>query len=126
MVRLLVILALVAGPLLAQESKPEIKLLINSADEPMAKAVSFEKSAAFLDHQSQAWTAIKKCGTCHTTVAWTPAGLPVGVQVVAPFLEDRTALRFAPGFTPPPAPEREALPPPPRPSPGDEPPPKAM
>lgn len=37
-----------------------------------------------------------------------------------------TALRFAPGFTPPPAPDREAIPPPPRPSPGDEPPPKAM
>jgi amidase len=40
----------------------------------------------------------------------TPAGLPVGVQIVAPYLEDRTAIDFAAriereigGFVPPPA-----------------------
>jgi len=28
-------------------------------------------------------------------IGLTPSGLPVGIQVVAPFMEDRTALRFA-------------------------------
>jgi amidase len=39
----------------------------------------------------------------------TPSGLPVGVQIVAPYLEDRTAIDFAAriereigGFVPPP------------------------
>jgi squalene-hopene/tetraprenyl-beta-curcumene cyclase len=51
----------------AQEVKQsEIKLLINSADEPIVKKMSLEKTAAFLDHQSRAWTQVKKCGTCHT------------------------------------------------------------
>lgn len=42
-------------------------------------------------------------------VGLTPSGLPVGIQIVAPFLEDRTALRFAQiledlvgGYQPPP------------------------
>jgi amidase len=42
-------------------------------------------------------------------VGLTPAGLPVGIQIVAPYLEDRTALRFAHhveellgGYRPPP------------------------
>ncbi|MCC6436632.1 MAG: amidase [Acidimicrobiales bacterium] len=42
-------------------------------------------------------------------IGLTPGGLPVGVQIVAPFLEDRTALRFARfvealtgGYRPPP------------------------
>ena len=42
-------------------------------------------------------------------IGLTPAGLPVGIQIVAPYLEDATALRFAHlletllgGYTPPP------------------------
>src|SRR6476661_1022591 len=50
----------------AQEEVKEIKLLVNSPDEPIAKTMSLAKSAEFLDHQSRAWTQIKKCGTCHT------------------------------------------------------------
>lgn len=53
-------------PASAQEVKPRIKLLVNSPDEPMAKESSFAKAAAFLDHQSRAWTQVRKCGTCHT------------------------------------------------------------
>jgi len=34
----------------------DIKLLINDPDEPMAKKISFAKTAEFLDHQSRAWT----------------------------------------------------------------------
>jgi amidase len=47
--------------------------------------------------------------TC-VPIGRTRAGLPVGMQVVAPYLEDRTALQFAKqlegllgGFVPPPA-----------------------
>jgi amidase len=43
-------------------------------------------------------------------IGLSPAGLPIGVQIIAPFLEDRTSLRFAElierafgGFVAPPA-----------------------
>lgn len=63
------ILAALGTAAMAQDVKdaaPEIKLLINSPDEPFVKTMSFAKTAEFLDHQSRAWTQIKKCGTCHT------------------------------------------------------------
>ncbi len=50
----------------AQDAKPEIKLKAIVPDEPLAKTMSLAKTAEFLDHQSRAWTAVKKCGTCHT------------------------------------------------------------
>src|SRR2546423_7087591 len=50
----------------AQAVKPDLKLLVNSADEPVVKTMSLDTTAAFLDHQSRAWPQIKKCGTCHT------------------------------------------------------------
>ncbi|MDR3635690.1 MAG: hypothetical protein P4L84_17945, partial [Isosphaeraceae bacterium] len=42
----------------------------NSAEEPLAKVASFERSAAFLDSVSLDWTRERKCGTCHTNYAY--------------------------------------------------------
>src|SRR5262249_45178324 len=38
----------------------------NDPEEPLAKQLSFEKAAQFLDGVSAAWTRERKCGTCHT------------------------------------------------------------
>lgn len=50
----------------AEEPKTERKLLVNSAEAPRAQRFSLEQAAAYLDHQSQVWTAQRKCGACHT------------------------------------------------------------
>src|SRR6266699_3917402 len=73
-----------------QEKVPEIKLLVNSPDEPIAKTMSLAKTAEFLDHQSRAWTQIKKCGTCHTNYPYLMARGQLG--------GDLTALREVRGF----------------------------
>lgn len=80
----------------AQEAKPEIKLLVNSPDEPVAKQVSFARTAEFLDHQSRAWTQVRKCGTCHTNYPYLMVrsqlgGDQSGVQEVRGFFEKRIA-----------------------------------
>ena len=64
-------------------SAQDIKLLINSPDEPVAKTISFAKSAEFLDHQSRAWTQIKKCGTCHTNFPYLVARGQLGGDLTA-------------------------------------------
>src|SRR5580765_7568879 len=74
----------------AQDAKKDLKLLVNSPDEPMAKEMSFTKTAAFLDHQSRAWTETKKCGTCHTNFPYLMARGQLG--------GDLTALMEARGF----------------------------
>ena len=74
----------------AQEVKRDIKLLINSPDEPVAKTMSLGKAAEFLDHQSRAWTQVKKCGTCHTNYPYLLARGQLG--------GDLTALREVRGF----------------------------
>jgi squalene-hopene/tetraprenyl-beta-curcumene cyclase len=60
----LLVLAVLTSTAPAQA--PQAKLKINSANEPMAREFSLERSAAFLDNQSLAWTQGRKCGTCHT------------------------------------------------------------
>lgn len=80
----------------AQEVKQDIKLLINSADEPLVKKMSLAKTADFLDHQSRAWTQIKKCGTCHTNYPYLLARGQLGgdmaaLQEVRGFFEKRIA-----------------------------------
>src|SRR5438067_7794415 len=80
----------------AQEVKQDIKLLINSTDEPVVKKMSLAKTAAFLDHQSRAWTQIKKCGTCHTNYPYLIARGQLGgdlsaLQEVRGFFENRIA-----------------------------------
>lgn len=93
---LVIPLALLVGLATGQEPKHEVKLLVNVPDEPMAKAVSFEKSAEFLDHQSKAWTAIKKCGTCHTNYPYLMVRGQLGgdlsaLKEVRGFFENRIA-----------------------------------
>jgi squalene-hopene/tetraprenyl-beta-curcumene cyclase len=42
----------------------------NRADEPFAKRLSLEKTRNFLDEMAVNWTREKKCGTCHTNIAY--------------------------------------------------------
>jgi squalene-hopene/tetraprenyl-beta-curcumene cyclase len=42
----------------------------NTSDEPLAAKFSAHKAAAFLDQVSLAWTAERKCGSCHTNYAY--------------------------------------------------------
>jgi squalene-hopene/tetraprenyl-beta-curcumene cyclase len=74
----------------AQDAKQEAKLLINSPDEPVAKKMSLAKTAEFLDHQSRAWTQMRKCGACHTNYPYLVARGQLG--------GDSTALREVRGF----------------------------
>src|ERR1043166_7709802 len=74
----------------AQDAKQDLKLLVNSPDEPIAKEMSLAKTAAFLDHQSRAWTETKKCGTCHTNFPYLMVRGQLG--------GDLTALKEVRGF----------------------------
>ena len=42
----------------------------NRPDEPFAKTLSLEKTRDFLDEMAVNWTREKKCGTCHTNIAY--------------------------------------------------------
>lgn len=42
----------------------------NTADEPVARKVSFRNAAGFLDSVAVEWTRKRKCGTCHTNFAY--------------------------------------------------------
>ena len=54
-----------------QGAGPEdVKLTPNSPDEPLAKALSLEKAAGFLDAVALDWTRKRNCGTCHTNYAY--------------------------------------------------------
>ena len=64
--------------------------MINAPDEPIVKTMSLAKSAEFLDHQSRAWTQIKKCGTCHTNFPYLMVRGQLG--------GDLTALQEVRGF----------------------------
>src|SRR5207244_2057496 len=80
----------------AQEVKQGIKLLINAPDEPVAKQMSFARTAEFLDHQARAWTETKKCGTCHTNFPYLMARAQLGgnltaLKEVRGFFENRVA-----------------------------------
>lgn len=80
----------------AQDVTPALKLLVNSPDEPIAKQMSLAKAAGFLDHQSRAWTQIKKCGTCHTNFPYLLSRGQLGgdltaLQEVRGFFENRIA-----------------------------------
>src|SRR5271165_2998040 len=91
--------ALLLGPgsiASAQEVKQDIKLLVNSPDEPVAKTLSLARTAEFLDHQSRAWTQVRKCGTCHTNYPYLLARGQLGgdlsaLKEVRGFFENRIA-----------------------------------
>jgi squalene-hopene/tetraprenyl-beta-curcumene cyclase len=69
----------------------------NSADEPLAKSLSLEASARFLDAASVHWTQNRKCATCHTNVAYLMARPALtdspseGMALVRRFFESRVA-----------------------------------
>ena len=78
----------------ASAQEPTLKLLVNSPDEPIAKTMSLAKTAEFLDHQSRAWTHVKKCGTCHTNYPYLLSRGSLGgdlaaLQEVRGFFEKR-------------------------------------
>src|ERR1041385_2478231 len=80
----------------ASVSAQELKLSINSPDEPFAKTVSLDKAAAVLDNQSLAWTEGRKCGTCHTNFPYLLArpllkGDMAAHDEVRKFFENRIA-----------------------------------
>jgi squalene-hopene/tetraprenyl-beta-curcumene cyclase len=60
----------IAGSLSAAEN---VKATPNKPDEPLAKLLSLEKAAEFLDVTSQTWTEQRKCGTCHTNYPYLMA-----------------------------------------------------
>ena len=41
-----------------------------SPDEPLAKTLSMERAAGYLDEVALDWTRDRKCGTCHTNYAY--------------------------------------------------------
>lgn len=83
---------LLGSPACAQD----LKLLVNSPDEPLAKTMSLARAAEFLDQQSRAWTQIRKCGACHTNYPYLTARGQLGgdltvLQEVRSFFEKRVA-----------------------------------
>ncbi|MHC5543539.1 squalene--hopene cyclase, partial [Singulisphaera rosea] len=67
----------------------------NSPDEPVAKSLSFQKAARFLDAVSQNWTETRQCGTCHTNYAYLIARPSLrevdsaAISEIRAFFEDR-------------------------------------
>lgn len=68
--------ALFASSISASDEVPEPSP--NSADEPFARELSFEKTGSFLDGAAQAWTREYRCGTCHTTYPYLMARAALG------------------------------------------------
>src|SRR5262245_17541299 len=72
-----------------------IKVTPNSPDEPLAKKLSLEKAAEFLDATSLNWTAQRKCGTCHTNYPYLMARPALkdsdSQQKIRSFFEKRVA-----------------------------------
>jgi squalene-hopene/tetraprenyl-beta-curcumene cyclase len=68
----------------------------NRANEPLARTLSLEKGAEFLDAVAVNWTQVRKCGTCHTNVPYLMARPAVksgskGEAIVRKFFEGRVA-----------------------------------
>jgi squalene-hopene/tetraprenyl-beta-curcumene cyclase len=85
-----------AGFTLAQEKPTYPKPTANSAEEPIAKALSLARSAEFLDNASVTWTRERKCGTCHTNYPYLMARPLIdknaaGLAEVRLFFENRAA-----------------------------------
>ena len=55
----------------------------NSAEEPLAKVVSLDNAARFLDTVASDWTRERRCGTCHTNYAYL-----ISRPVVKPHVSD--------------------------------------
>ena len=60
------------------------RLLVDGVDRPYADVIAWTSQFGYVYLPSTV-----------VPVGWTPGGLPVGVQVVGPYLGDRTTLEFA-------------------------------
>jgi squalene-hopene/tetraprenyl-beta-curcumene cyclase len=63
---------------IAEEPEAFPKPTPNSAKEQLAKALSLDRTAVFLDGAALAWTRQKKCGSCHTTYPYLMARPALG------------------------------------------------
>lgn len=69
----------------------------NSADEPIADVLSYERAAEFLDAVALDWTRERKCGACHTNYAYMIArpalktGTADAMSEIRTFFEERVA-----------------------------------
>jgi squalene-hopene/tetraprenyl-beta-curcumene cyclase len=89
--------AYVAQAAIAREPEEFPKPSANSAAEPLAKTLSLERAAAFLDGAAMAWVREQNCASCHTTYPYLMARRALG-DAKAPallwtreFLEKRVA-----------------------------------
>jgi squalene-hopene/tetraprenyl-beta-curcumene cyclase len=77
------------------ENKPPAKPTANKPDEPLAKALSLDRSAEFLDSVTVSWLRERKCAACHTGYPYLMARASLGgpetpaALQVRKFLEDR-------------------------------------
>jgi squalene-hopene/tetraprenyl-beta-curcumene cyclase len=67
------VVTFLAPAVIAREPEAFPKPSANSAKEPLAKTMSLDKAAAFLDGAALAWTRENKCGSCHTTFPYLMA-----------------------------------------------------
>jgi squalene-hopene/tetraprenyl-beta-curcumene cyclase len=92
-----VLLAVLPARVVAQDGDAPKKPGPNRADEPLAEKVSLARAAEFLDGATVAWTAAKKCASCHTTYPYLMARPALGekdapvYREVRKFFEDRVA-----------------------------------
>jgi squalene-hopene/tetraprenyl-beta-curcumene cyclase len=93
-----VALALLVGTLGALAAgEPLLKPTANSASEPVAERLSLARSGDFLDAAVLAWTAEKKCASCHTSYPYLLARPMLGdprapaLVQMRRFFEDRVA-----------------------------------
>jgi squalene-hopene/tetraprenyl-beta-curcumene cyclase len=66
----------------------------NRTDEPFAPTASLDKARSFLDDAALAWTRSRKCGTCHTNIAYLVGRSAAGPETpssreVRRFFEER-------------------------------------
>jgi squalene-hopene/tetraprenyl-beta-curcumene cyclase len=66
----------------------------NRADEPLAPSASLDKARVFLDEAALTWTRSRKCGTCHTNIAYMVGRPALGPETAAShevrrYFEDR-------------------------------------
>src|SRR5437762_3503228 len=79
------------------EGEPPPKPAANTPDEPLAPALSLDRSADFLDGVTLAWLRENQCASCHTGYPYLLARASLGgpeapaVRQVRGFLEDRVA-----------------------------------
>jgi squalene-hopene/tetraprenyl-beta-curcumene cyclase len=71
-------LTCLAAPVAAREPEAFPKPAPTSAKEPLAKTLSLDNTAAFLDGAALAWTRERKCNSCHTTYPYLMARPALG------------------------------------------------